>query len=132
MPKEITNALLALKDKSIPMYVRKIEVNDTSNELNYKETYTVYLEDANRQRHTIKVDLPKILENRYLFIGGNKKRIKFQNLLYPVVKTKENIVQINTNYNKMFIERVENKSTSANERLFIFIIISVVLFFFFS
>ena len=118
MPKDITNAFLALNDKSIPMYVRKIEVNDTSDELNYKETYTVYLEDANRQRHTIKVDLPKILENKYLFIGGNKKRIKFQNLLYPVVKTKENIVQINTNYNKMFIERVENKSTSANERLF--------------
>lgn len=117
MPKDITNAILSLNNKSIPMYVRKVEVEDTSDELNYKDTYTVYLEDANRKRHTIKVDIPKFIDDKFLYIGGNKKIIKKQNFLYPVVKTNSDTVQIVTNYNKMFIRRVGTKSISSIERL---------------
>ena len=117
MPKDITNAILALNSKSLPMYVRDIKIQDTSDELNYKDTYTIYLEDSNRKRHTIKVDIPKFVEDKFLYIGGNRKLIKKQNLLYPVVKTSENIVQLTTNYNKMFIERVGTKSLSSIERL---------------
>ena len=68
MKKDITNAILSLNDKSIPMYVRNIEVKDTSNELNYKDTYTIQLEDANRKRHTIKVDIPKFLDDHFLYL----------------------------------------------------------------
>ena len=117
MTKDITNAILSLNDKSIPMYVRDIKVQDTSDELNYKETYTISLEDANRQRHTIKVDIPKFLEDKFLYLGGNKKLIKKQNFLFPVVKTGSDTVQIVTNYNKMFIRRVDTKSVSSIERL---------------
>ena len=117
MPKDITNAILSLNDKSIPMFVRKIDVKDTSDELNYKDTYTIYLEDANRQRHTVKVDIPKFIEGKFLYIGGNKKVIKKQSFLYPVVKTSEDTVQVVTNYNKMFIKRIATKSISSIERL---------------
>lgn len=117
MPKDITNAILSLNDKSIPMYVRDIKVQDTSDELNYKETYTISLEDANRQRHTVKVDIPKFLEDKFLYLGGNKKIIKKQNFLFPVVKTGPDTVQIVTNYNKMYIRRVDTKSISSLERL---------------
>ena len=117
MTQDITNAILALNGKSIPMYVRDIKVVDTSDELNYKETWTIYLEDANRQRHTVKVDIPKFYEDKFLYLGGNKKIIKKQNFLYPVVKTGPDTVQIVTNYNKMFIRRVDTKSVSSVERL---------------
>ena len=117
MTKDITNAILSLNDKSIPMYVRDIKVQDTSDELNYKETYTISLEDANRKRHTIKVDIPKFLEDKFLYLGGNKKLIKKQNFLFPVVKTGSDTVQIVTNYNKMTIRRVDTKSVSSVERL---------------
>jgi hypothetical protein len=117
MPKDITDAILSLNNKSLPMYVRDIKIQDTSDELNYKDTYTIYLEDSNRKRHTVKVDIPKFVEDKFLYIGGNKKLIKKQNLLFPVVKTSENIVQITTNYNKMFIERVGTKSIASIERL---------------
>lgn len=117
MKKDIVNAILSLNDKSIPMYVRDIKVEDTSDELNYKETYTIYLEDTNRQRHTVKVDIPKFLEDKFLYIGGNKKLIKKQNFLFPVVKTGPDTVQIVTNYNKMFIRRVDTKSVSSVERM---------------
>ena len=117
MTKDITNAILSLNDKSIPMFVRDIKVQDSSDELNYKETYTISLEDTNRQRHTIKVDIPKFLEDKFLYLGGNKKLIKKQNFLFPVVKTDSDTVQIVTNYNKMFIQRVDTKSISSLERL---------------
>lgn len=117
MPLDLTNAILALNNKSIPMFVRDIKIEDTSDELNYKETYSIYLEDANRQRHTIKVDIPKFLEDKFLYIGGNKKLIKKQNFLLPVVKTGTDTVHITTNYNKMTITRVDTKSVSSVERL---------------
>lgn len=117
MPTDITNVILSLNDKSIPMYVRDIKVEDTSDELNYKETYTIYLEDANRQRHTVKVDIPKFIDNRFMYIGGNKKIIKKQNFMYPVVKTGPDTVQIVTNYNKMFIRRTDTKSLGSLTRL---------------
>lgn len=117
MKKDITDAIVALNDKSIPMFIRDIQIKDTSDELNYKDTYTIYLEDANRKRHTIKVDIPKFIDDRFLYIGGNKKIIKHQSFYLPVVKIKPNMVQIVTNYSKMTIERVDNKSISSVERL---------------
>ena len=117
MKRDITNAILSLNNKSIPMFVRDIKIEDTSDELNYKDTYTIYLEDGNRKRHTIKVDIPKFIEGQFLYLGGNKKIIKHQNFFYPVTKIAPDMVQIVTNYSKMSIQRVENKSISSVERL---------------
>lgn len=117
MKKDIVNSFLALNDKSIPMFIIDVNVDDTSDELNYKETYTVTLEDTNRKRHVIKVDIPKFIDDKFVYIGGNKKVIKYQNYFFPVVKIAPNMVQIVTNYNKMTVERVENRSISSVERL---------------
>lgn len=117
MPMDIMNSFLALNNKSIPMFIRDYTIEETSDELNYKETYTVHLEDANRQRHTIKVDIPKVYENRFLYLGGGYKNIKNQNYFFPVVKTKANEVQMVSNYNKMYIMRHDTKSISGVERL---------------
>lgn len=117
MKKDITDSILALNNKSIPMFVRDIKIEDTSDELNYKDTYTILLEDSNRKRHTIKVDIPKFIDDRFLYIGGNKKIIKHQSFYLPVVKIASDMVQIVTNYSKMTIQRVENKSISSIERL---------------
>ena len=116
MKKDIADAILSLNDKSIPMFVRDIQVKDTSDELNYKDTYTISLEDGNRKRHTIKVDIPKFIDNSFLYVGGNKKVIKHQNFYLPVVKTSPSTVQIVTNYSKMTIERTGSKSVSSIER----------------
>ena len=117
MKKDIVNAFLSLNDKSIPIFIRDIQVKDTSNELNYKDTYTVLFEDGNRKRHTIKVDIPKFIDNKFFYLGGNKKIMKHQNFYQPVVKISPSMVQIVSNYSKMTIERVDNKSISSIERL---------------
>lgn len=110
MNKDIVGAFEELNSKSIKIFILDIDVKDTSDELNYKETWTVHLEDENRQRHTIKVDIPKFLEDKFLWIGGNRKIIKNQNFFLPLVKVSPEIVHIVTNYNKMIMERVDSKS----------------------
>ena len=117
MPVDMMNAIFSLNDKSIPIYVRDIKIEDTSDELNYKETYTISLEDTNRQRHTIKVDIPKIVDGRFLYLGGGKKNIKNQEYFLPVVKIAEDEVQLVSNYNKMTVRRQDTKSVSYIERL---------------
>ena len=61
---------------SIKMHILDIKVEDTSDVLNYKETWTVHLEDENGLRHTIKVDIPKFYDKNFLWLSGNKKVIR--------------------------------------------------------
>ena len=117
MPEDIAKVFTSLNDKSMKFYVKNIKVEETSNELNYKETWHIQLEDELKQQHSITVDIPKFLDDKFLYLGGNKKIINKQNFLYPVVKTAPDTVQIVTNYNKMFIRRVGTKSISSVERM---------------
>jgi hypothetical protein len=117
MPSDIMNMFTCLNEKSSKFYVQNVAVEDTSNELNYKETWKVTLVDEQKKQHIITVDIPKFLDNKFMYLGGNKKIINKQNFLYPVVKTAPDTVQIVTNYNKMFIRRIGSKSISAVERM---------------
>ena len=117
MPVDIMNMFTCLNTKSNKFYVVNVDVKDTSDSLNYKETYKVTLKDEEGQRHILTVDIPKFLDNKFMFLGENKKIINRQNFLYPVVKTAPDTVQIVTNYNKMFIRRIGTKSISSVERI---------------
>ncbi|MDQ9827143.1 hypothetical protein RFZ44_28185, partial [Acinetobacter sp. 163] len=59
------NAFTSLSRKSLPVYIIDYTIEDTSDLMNYKNTYTIKLEDANRVRHTIKVDMPKFIDDDY-------------------------------------------------------------------
>lgn len=117
IPADLMNAFTCLNNKSMPFYVRDIQTKDTSDELNYKMTMKVTLEDEAHQRHVVTVDIPKFLDDKFLYLGGNKKLINKQNFLYPVVKTAPDTVQIVSNYNKIFVRRIGAKSISSVERL---------------
>jgi hypothetical protein len=117
MESDIVNVFTSLNNKSSKFYIKNIEKEDTSNELNYKDTYKFTLTDEVKQQHVITVDIPKFLDHKFMYLGGNKKIIDKQNFLYPVVKTAPDTVQIVTNYNKMFIRRIGAKSISSVERI---------------
>lgn len=121
MTSDIAKSIMDLNNKSIPLYVRNVTINDSSDKLNYKDTYKIELEDTNRKRHTITVDIPKLVDNKFLLIGGNKKQINNQLFFLPIVKVNYNEVQIISNYFKLFIRRSENKSFSYIEKLVKFI-----------
>ena len=110
MTKDIVGVFESMNDKSIKMFIRKIDVEDSSDVLNYKETWTVHLEDENRNRHTIKVDIPKFYDKNFLWLGGNAKVIKNQMFFLPLVKISSDTVMIVSNYNKMTLMRVEGRS----------------------
>lgn len=118
MKKDILSAVTCLSDKSdIQIYVRNIKVEDSSDINNYKDTYTIDLEDSLRVRHRLTFDVPKFIDNRFLWIGGNKKYINNQQLMLPVVKVSGDTVQLVSNYNKLFVYRYGSKVSSLNEKL---------------
>ena len=117
MKKDTIDIITQLNNKSIPVYIKDIDIVDSSDELNYKDTYTITMEDENRVRHTIKVDMPKFVDDKFLYLGGNKKIIIKQLFSLPIVKTDSNEVVITTNYNKTFISRTGLKVSPKIERL---------------
>ena len=116
--KDIVACFDQLQDKNSPFYITGIDVKDTSTNMDLKETWTVHLVDENKKRHTIKVDIPKFYQNRFMLIGGNKYVILKQNFYNPLVKDTPNTVIITTNYNKITIQRKATKSLASIEKIF--------------
>lgn len=114
--KDILGVFETLNKGTIPVYILKVDIEDSSNDLNYKETWTVTMEDSNRVRHTVKVDVPKFIDDKYLYLNGNRKMIVRQLFSKPVVKTAPDTVQIVSNYNKIFIRREGQKLTEKIEK----------------
>ena len=117
---DIVAMLNAFSKKSSPVYVRDIAIEDTSTTEDYKETWNVAMEDINGNRFTLKFDVPKFKENKFLVLGGNEKTINGQLVLLPIIKTDEDTVQVISNYKKIFIRRfgsTKGKSNVISDRL---------------
>lgn len=105
------------KDKEIPLYIRKIEREDTTTPFDKKETWSVLFEDDRRVRHTVTFDMPLFIDDHFLYLSESKKSISHQLMLMPVVKTGPDTVQCISNYNKAFITRYGQKISPKIERL---------------
>ena len=90
---------------SNPLYIRDISVTDTSTSEDAVETYEVKYESGRGERFTVKLDIPKFIDGKYLKLRGYKKELPNQLFLMPIIKTDEDTVQIVSNYNKIFIRR---------------------------
>jgi hypothetical protein len=104
-------------NKEIPLYVRDIKKENTSDSFNKKETWTVTFEDERRARHTVKIDMPIFVNDKFIYLNGSKKSISKQLMLIPVAKTGPGTVQCTSNYNKAFIMRYGQKISPKIERL---------------
>jgi hypothetical protein len=93
------------QNKDIPMSVIVVSEEDRSTSEDSIITYTVHLEDSLGKRHTIRFDMPKIINKRFLRLRGNDKIIPGQLINLPIIKTDEDTVQVVSNYNKIFITR---------------------------
>lgn len=116
MKKDMINTIMHLNERSIPVFVRNIQVDDNSDELNYKETYTIDLEDSNRVRHRLKFDMPKFTDDKFMYLNGNKKLIVKQLYMKPIVKNGPNEVQVVGSYNKIFMHRYGTKVSAKIEK----------------
>lgn len=102
---DIFSMLYSLKDKTYPVSILDINEEDTSNSEDHIITYTVKCEDSFGSRFTLKFDIPKFRNNRFMKLKGNEKTLNGQLLLLPIIKTDEDTVQIVTSYKKIFIRR---------------------------
>lgn len=93
------------ENKSYPISILDINVEDTSTSEDHVFTYTVKCEDSFGQRFTLKFDIPKFRNNRFMRLKGNEKTLNGQLLLLPIIKTDEDTVQVVTSYKKIFIRR---------------------------
>ena len=103
---DILHTFTDLNDKSVPIIITGIDIEDTSTTEDYIETWTVKMEDVDGKRFTVKIDVPKFINGRFMRLRGNYKTINGQLLLLPIIKTGEDTAQIVSNYNKIFIRRI--------------------------
>ena len=116
---DIRLILESFSNKQYPIIVRNIEVEDTSTSEDYIYTYTVEMEGSDGKRFTIKFDIPKFVNNRFMRVRGNDKVIAGQLFNLPCTKTDNDTVQVVSNYSKIMISRygATGKSYPASDRL---------------
>lgn len=106
------------KDRiSKPMSIVSWSKEDTSTSEDYIETFTFVLEGIDGRRSTLKFDVPKLINNRFMMLRGNDKTISNQLILYPIIKTDEDTVQIVSNYNKVFVYRYGQRSCPLSDKM---------------
>lgn len=116
---DIVKIFQSFTNKSNPLVVRELKKEDTSTTGNLVETYTCKYESARGERFTVKLDIPKFVDNKYMVLRGNRKNIPIQLFLMPIIKTGEGAVQLVSCYKKIFIYRFgsNGKSNVATDKL---------------
>lgn len=115
---DLTNVISAFSNSDyLPLTVDDIKLEDTSNERDLKKTLSVRYKTDDGKTLSFQIDIPDIVDKRYLFLGGNKKVIKKQLIRLPIVKVKNDRVEMTTNYNKLTIERTNGKLSRRNAYL---------------
>lgn len=117
--KDLINCLQSFSDenKEIKFYMQDFKIKDSSDQLNSKETVEVTFEDSNFIKHKMKFDLPKIDENFRMTINGTTMQMKKQIIFLPVVKTGPTIVWLTSQFNKLYMERVNYTTNRATHIL---------------
>ena len=110
MKKDIMKTFAAFNDdEDIPLFVKSIKSENTSDNFTKKITYHITFQDTNGLTHTVNINYPVLKDGKFMIINGGKKLLLKQLMLLPIVKTKPDTVQISTNYNKLFVTRFGDK-----------------------
>lgn len=99
---DIVKCLYHFGDRTVPVSILDYTIEDTSTSEDWVYTITVKCEDINGKRFTLKFDIPKLKNNRFMHLRGNDKTINNQLMNLPIIKTEENTCQMTSNYNKIF------------------------------
>lgn len=112
---DIVNIFRAFSYTSHPLAIRNIKAENTSTSEDKVETYTVEYENEKGKRFTIKVDVPIMIDNKYMKLRGNRKNINGQLTLIPIIKTDQGTVQVvSYSYKKIFIRRFGTTTGKSN------------------
>lgn len=104
---DIVKMLDNMKNWSHPIAVRDIDVRDNSTSEDYVNLWTIQCEDYKGTKWTLRVDVPKFINDKFLKLRGNEKNLMLQSTMMPIVKTDLDTCQIIGigGYNKIFVRR---------------------------
>ena len=114
---DIDNAVAILSKADYPLVIVDKKVEDSSDTMNLKKTYSYTLKDQFGGEHHIVFDVPILIDDQYIYLGGNKKVVQNQMLLKPIIKSSPDEVQIVTFYNKIFCKRKNGKMDIKSDAL---------------
>ena len=104
LDRDIIACFKHLASTSRPLSIKDISVENTSTSEDRIETYNVSFEDYRGKRYSVKLDIPIMVDNRFL-LRGNNKSIQNQLFNMPILKTDSDTCQIISNYMKIFVYR---------------------------
>lgn len=118
LQQDIDNAVTQLSKASVGVFVTGKEEKDTSTPLDMKKTVTYHLEDEWGGKHTVKLDIPIVYDDKYIWKNGQKLLLGHQQIMMPIVKSNATDVVISTWYNKLTLRRegVNDTRTSSVKR----------------
>lgn len=94
------------------MFLTDFDAKELVDEMNEKVVYTAKYEDTNHKTHTIKFSLPKVDKFGRFKDNGSYKAMSKQRVSNPITKARATRVTLNSNYNKVLVERNENAANS--------------------
>jgi hypothetical protein len=116
--KDATNILSSFSNSSyLPMTLHDFKLEDSSDDFKKVNTLRVAFKTDEGKILRFSLDIPKIVDKRYFYLGGNKKMMTKQLIRLPIVKTKSDRVEITTNFNKVTVERTNGKLSRKNAYL---------------
>jgi len=122
MKSDIYKAFAAFSDdRENPLFIESITNADSSDDFDLKETWEVTYRNKNNKIFKIKLDIPKVVDNRFLYLNGGKKTMVRQLVTLPITKNKQDEVFVATNYNKFQIvkkgQKLDNKTDQFTKAL---------------
>ena len=110
MDRDIASVLTSFN--KLGMFLVDLKINDQVDELNELRTYSCTYEDVNHKRHNIRFQLPRVDSMGRAKINGSLKCMVKQRVANPICKVRPTRVTLNSNYNKLLVERNTNAAHS--------------------
>lgn len=110
MDRDIAQVLTSFN--KLGMFLIDVKTENHVDELNELVSYTAKYEDIEHKKHTIRFQLPKVDEMGRAKINGSLKVMVKQRVANPICKVKPTRVTLNSNYNKLLVERNQNVAHS--------------------
>lgn len=99
-----------------PLILTDLRKENTSSELNYVDTYYAEYKNKHNKKFNVKVDIPIIIDESFMFLNSVKKSIAKQMASLPIVKNKQDRLFVSSNYNKIELSIRGQKLNSKIEK----------------
>jgi len=100
-----------------PITVVDWKLEDTSDDFTLKQTLSVRYKTDDGKSLSFSIDIPIVYNDHYIKVKGNSYIIEKQLTRLPIVKTKDNVVELTTNFNKVTCSRTNGKISRRNAYL---------------